>query len=100
MPNKLSVGILGATGIVGQRFIQLLEHHPWFEISWLAASDRSSGKLFAQAAKWHLNTPIPHPIARMMGSPATPPGGPKRLFTAITSPADQKHEPVFVAACH
>ena len=41
MSNKLSVGILGATGIVGQRFIQMLEPHPWFEVAWLAASDRA-----------------------------------------------------------
>ena len=41
--NKLPIGILGATGMVGQRFIQLLENHPWFEVAWLAASDRSSG---------------------------------------------------------
>ena len=43
MPTKIPVGILGATGVVGQRFLQLLEHHPWFEAAWLAASDRSCG---------------------------------------------------------
>ena len=43
MPSKIPVGILGATGVVGQRFMQLLEHHPWFELAWLAASDRSVG---------------------------------------------------------
>ena len=44
MQTKHPIGILGATGMVGQRFIQLLENHPWFEITWLAASDRSAGK--------------------------------------------------------
>jgi aspartate-semialdehyde dehydrogenase len=44
MPTKTPVGILGATGMVGQRFVQLLEHHPWFEVAWLAASDRSEGR--------------------------------------------------------
>ena len=44
MKNKYPIGILGATGMVGQRYIQLLADHPWFEIAWLAASDRSSGK--------------------------------------------------------
>ena len=44
MKNKYPIGILGATGMVGQRYIQLLENHPWFEVTWLAASDRSSGK--------------------------------------------------------
>ncbi len=48
MKNKYPIGILGATGMVGQRYIQLLEDHPWFEIAWLAASDRSSGKVMAR----------------------------------------------------
>ena len=50
MQNRYSIGILGATGMVGQRFIQLLENHPWFEVAWLAASDRSSGKPEGEAA--------------------------------------------------
>src|SRR5882762_6492316 len=51
MSNKLPVGILGATGIVGQRFIQMLERHPWFEVAWLAASDRSEGRPYSEAAR-------------------------------------------------
>src|SRR5579864_5001690 len=46
MTSKIPVGILGATGVVGQRFIQMLERHPWFEVAWLAASDRSEGKTY------------------------------------------------------
>ena len=76
MPNKLSVGILGATGIVGQRFIQLLEHHPWFEVSWLAASDRSEGRPYAEAARWRLKTAIPA-SGKDAVSPAKPEGAPK-----------------------
>ena len=49
MKNKYPIGILGATGMVGQRYIQLLADHPWFEIAWLAASDRSSGKPYGEA---------------------------------------------------
>ncbi len=64
MQKKHSIGILGATGMVGQRFIQLLEDHPWFEITWLAASDRSSGKLYAEAAKWRLDTPCPRALCQ------------------------------------
>ena len=67
MQTKHPIGILGATGMVGQRFIQLLENHPWFEIAWLAASDRSSGKTYGEAAKWRLDTPLPERIARMTG---------------------------------
>lgn len=59
MTTKIPVGILGATGTVGQRFIQLLESHPWFEVAWLAASDRSAGKKYSEAATWRLSTPIP-----------------------------------------
>src|SRR5581483_3005592 len=62
---KLKVGILGATGTVGQRMIQLLERHPWFELSAVAASDNSAGKNYAQATRWMLETPIPPLVARM-----------------------------------
>ena len=67
--TKLPIGILGATGMVGQRFIQLLENHPWFEVAWLAASDRSSGKSYGEAAKWRLDTPLPDRIAQMTVGP-------------------------------
>ena len=62
---KLKVGILGATGTVGQRMIQLLEQHPWFEVSAVAASDNSAGKNYAQATRWMLETPIPAAVAGM-----------------------------------
>jgi aspartate-semialdehyde dehydrogenase len=63
--NKLKVAILGATGTVGQRMIQLLETHPWFEVSAVAASDNSAGKNYAQATRWLLETPIPESVAKM-----------------------------------
>jgi aspartate-semialdehyde dehydrogenase len=56
---KIRVGILGATGTVGQRFVQLLENHPQFTITALAASDRSAGKTYAEATNWKLATPMP-----------------------------------------
>ena len=61
--SKIPIGILGATGVVGQRFIQMLEHHPWFEVAWLAASDRSEGKTYGEATRWRLKTPIPAAVA-------------------------------------
>ena len=61
--ERRKVGILGATGMVGQRFIQLLHQHPWFEITWLAASDRSAGKRYDEACRWKLDTPLPAHIA-------------------------------------
>ena len=98
MSNKLSVGILGATGIVGQRFIQMLEHHPWFEVSWLAASDRSEGRPYAEAARWRLKTAIPVNIAAMTVSPAKPEGAPKIIFAALDSAIARDLEPRFAAA--
>ncbi len=66
IPNKrLKVGILGATGMVGQRFVQLLADHPWFEIAALAASERSTGKSYGEAARWKLDYPIPEHIAKL-----------------------------------
>jgi aspartate-semialdehyde dehydrogenase len=82
MQKKIPVGILGATGIVGQRFIQMLERHPWFEVAWLAASDRSEGRDYGDAARWRLRTLIPASVATMRVSAATPDGAPKVIFAA------------------
>src|SRR6266567_3823037 len=57
--KKWRAGVLGATGIVGQRLVNLLARHPWFELTEVAASERSSGKTYAEAVRWHLETPIP-----------------------------------------
>lgn len=98
MQTKHPIGILGATGMVGQRFIQLLENHPWFEIAWLAASDRSSGKKYGEAAKWRLDTPLPARIADMTVSPAEPAGAPKIIFAALDADIARDMEPRFAAA--
>ena len=98
MNSKIPVGILGATGTVGQRFIQILEQHPWFEVAWLAASDRSAGKPYAQAAKWNLNTPLPKNIASMTVNAAAPDGAPRLIFAALDSTAAKEIEPRFAAA--
>ena len=96
--KKIPVGILGATGVVGQRFIQMLEHHPWFEVAWLAASDRSEGKGYGEAARWRLKTPIPAAVAKMQVSPATPDGAPKVIFAALDSGIAAELEPRFADA--
>jgi aspartate-semialdehyde dehydrogenase len=57
--KKWRAGVLGATGMVGQRFVKLLAEHPWFELTAVAASERSSGKTYADAARWHLESPVP-----------------------------------------
>src|SRR6204780_2204802 len=95
MSSKIPIGILGATGVVGQRFIQMLEHHPWFEVAWLAASDRSEGKTYSEAARWRLKTPIPSNVAAMKVSSAPPEGAPKIIFAALDAAIDAEMEPRF-----
>ena len=67
MEKKLRVGILGATGMVGQRFITLLANHPWYEITALAASPRSAGKTYEEAVggRWKMQTPMPKCVKKM-----------------------------------
>lgn len=96
--SKLPVGILGATGVVGQRFIQLLENHPWFEVAWLAASDRSEGKPYGEAARWRLKSAVPERVRDMTVSPATPDGAPKVIFAALDTAIARELEPKFAAA--
>ncbi|MGA3129847.1 MAG: aspartate-semialdehyde dehydrogenase [Terracidiphilus sp.] len=98
MKTKHPVGILGATGMVGQRYIQLLENHPWFEVTWIAASDRSSGKTYGEAAKWRLDTPLPERIAKMVVAPAEPEGAPKIVFASVDAAIAREMEPKFAAA--
>jgi aspartate-semialdehyde dehydrogenase len=96
--QKIPVGILGATGVVGQRFIQLLENHPWFEVAWLAASDRSAGQAYGEAVKWRLKTPIPEPVRGMTVSNAAPQGAPRVIFAALDAGIARELEPQFAAA--
>jgi aspartate-semialdehyde dehydrogenase len=98
MPARIPVGILGATGIVGQRFVQMLEDHPWFEVTWLAASDRSEGRPYAEVARWKLKTPIPARVAEMRVAPATIAGAPKVIFAALDASIAAEMEPRFAEA--
>ena len=68
MSQKLRVGILGATGMVGQRFIALLENHPWFEVTTVAASPRSAGKTYEEAVggRWKMTTPMPEGVKKLV----------------------------------
>ena len=100
--ERRNVGVLGATGAVGQRFIQLLENHPWFNITWLAASDRSAGKTYAEACAWRLDTQLPSHIASMVLQPNTPeaagPDLPRIIFSSVDAPIAKELEPLFAAA--
>ena len=68
MSQKLKVAVIGATGMVGQRFIAILDNHPWFEVTELAASPRSAGKTYEEAlnGRWRMETPIPERVKDMV----------------------------------
>lgn len=86
--NKIPVAVLGATGVVGQRFVQRLSNHPWFELAILAASDQSAGRPYQQACRWLGTEPIPTALGSKTVLPVTP--GPafedvKIIFSALPS---------------
>jgi aspartate-semialdehyde dehydrogenase len=100
MSQKIEVGVLGATGMVGQQFISRLAAHPWFQVTWLAASERSEGKSYADAAPWRLASPMPEFCRRMTVEACTPGKGPKVLFSALDAKAADVLEHAFAAAGH
>lgn len=82
---KISAGILGATGTVGQRFIQLLADHPWFEVTAVAASGRSAGQRYDEACHWLLPSAIPPNVAGLTVQPIEPPLDCQLVFSALPS---------------
>src|SRR6266849_637081 len=98
MTNKFRVGILGATGVVGQRFIQLLEHHPQFEVTVLAASDRSQGKTYADACVWRLPGDMPERVKRIVVSPPAPPLDCDFVFSSLPGEVAKDAEDSFARA--
>jgi aspartate-semialdehyde dehydrogenase len=97
---RIDVGVLGATGMVGQQFIRLLADHPWFKASWLAASERSEGRRYADAASWRLSTPPPADLAAQAVEACKPGVGPQLVFSALDAAAAQDLEPAFARAGH
>jgi aspartate-semialdehyde dehydrogenase len=100
MEKKIEVGILGATGTVGQRFVQLLEHHPWFELKWLGASDRSAGKPYREAASWQLEGAPPADVAGRAVEECVPGRGPRLVFSSMSGSQAGEIERDFAAAGH
>src|SRR5512143_3347892 len=91
----IKAGILGATGAVGQRFVQLLADHPWFEVSALAASDNSIGKTYEKACHWLLKTPIPEKLRNQIVQPAEAGLDCQLVFSALPSKVAGKIEKEF-----
>lgn len=98
MGKKYRVGILGATGTVGQRFIQLLQGHPQFEITALAASDRSAGKPYAEACAWKLTGSIPENVREIAVMPIEPPLDCDIVFSSLPSSVARETEEAFARA--
>lgn len=98
MTKKYRVGILGATGMVGQRFAQLLENHPQFEITALAASDRSQGKQYAEACTWRLNDAMPLALRSLVVEPPRPPLDCDLVFSSLPGDIARETEDSFAKA--
>ena len=98
--KKTEVGILGATGMVGQRFVSLLEHHPWFEIKWLAASERSAGKTYREACHWRLRDAMPKGAWELPVHECKPGAAPQLLFSSLDSKVAGEVEREFAQAGH
>ncbi len=96
--KKITVGILGATGMVGQKFVELLISHPWFEITALAASDRSVGKSYQDAIHWSIATPLPEKIANMPIVACQPSLPCELVFSALDSNVAGRIEEEFAQA--
>jgi aspartate-semialdehyde dehydrogenase len=98
MTKKTRVGILGATGVVGQRFIQLLQNHPQFEVTALAASDRSQGKTYAEACTWRLPSEMPAEIKSITVRPPAPPLDCDFVFSSLPGDIAKDAEEDFARA--
>ena len=96
--NKVPVGILGATGAVGQKFVFMLANHPWFEIRELAASERSAGKQYGEAVTWKLPVPIPPDVARITVKECVPKLDCRIAFSGLDSSVAGEVEESFARA--
>jgi aspartate-semialdehyde dehydrogenase len=98
MSNKIPVAVLGATGAVGQKFVTLLEDHPWFELTELAASDRSAGKSYKDATVWRQYKPIPERLKDRTVKPCEPALGCRVVFSGLDSSVAGEIEENFARA--
>ena len=96
--SKIPVAILGATGTVGQKLVRLLEHHPWFEIRYLAASETSAGRRYADVVRWRETTPLPERIGDLIVQSSDRPTGLPLAFSALDTQAAATIEPLWAGA--
>jgi aspartate-semialdehyde dehydrogenase len=98
--QKIEVGILGATGMVGQHFVKFLQNHPWFEVAWLGASDRSAGKPYCEATSWRLSGVMPAMVQSIRVEECKPGNAPRLVFSATDSSVATEIEQAFANAGH
>lgn len=100
MQSKIEVGVLGATGMVGQHFVKFLRNHPWFNLTWAGASDRSAGKLYREATSWRLEGDMPSSAADLTVQDCKPGNAPPLLFSAMDAGVATDIERAFAQAGH
>jgi aspartate-semialdehyde dehydrogenase len=97
---RIPVGILGATGMVGQHFVKFLQNHPWFEIAWLGASDRSAGKPYREATSWRLDGTMPASVQGIQVNECKTASAPRLMFSAMDAAVATEIEREFALAGH
>ena len=97
---RIEVGILGATGMVGQHFVKFLRNHPWFELTWVGASDRSAGKKYADATNWRLDGEMPETVRNLTVQESAPKNAPRLVFSAMDASVATEIERAFAQAGH
>ncbi len=98
--QRIEAGVLGATGMVGQHFIRFLENHPWFDLTWAGASDRSAGKKMSEATAWRLDGEMPERVALLRVEESKPGNAPKLVFSAMDASVATEIEQAFAKAGH
>jgi aspartate-semialdehyde dehydrogenase len=100
MQRKIEVGILGATGMVGQHFVKFLQGHPWFELAWVGASERSQKRKYRDATSWRLEGGMPEAVRDLEVEECTPGNAPRLLFSAMDASVATEIERAFAEAGH
>jgi aspartate-semialdehyde dehydrogenase len=100
MGPRIEIGILGATGMVGQQFVKFLQNHPWFEITWLGASDRSAGKTYREATSWRLDGTMPANVENIKVEDCKPGNAPRLVFSSMDASVATEIEQAFAQAGH
>ena len=98
--KRIQVGILGATGMVGQQLIQELTDHPWFELTWLGASERSAGRQYTDVTNWRLPTSLSSSLGNLIVQSSEPTSAPHLMFSGVDASAAGQIESAFANAGH